>query len=93
MWWGLLWAFVIGGIAESDSNGGSGGAAFVAFLVIWYFVWKAGEMRRIALNFESRAQYLESEANINDLTSPQHTSSYEEKSTQEYIYNNNGYDD
>jgi len=39
MWWALLWAFLIGSAATADKSGMS--AAILAFVIIWYFAWKA----------------------------------------------------
>jgi hypothetical protein len=94
MWWALLWAFIIGSLAATGNvTDASGGGSLLAFFVIWYFVWKAEEMRRIVLRLESRALYLESQAELNESRLRQSISLHDEESADEYIYGDDEYDE
>jgi hypothetical protein len=94
MWWALLWAFIIGSLATTGNvTDASGGGSVVAFFVIWYFACKAEEIRRVALKLESRARYLESQAQMNESRFRDFTSPNDEESDDEYIYDNDEYDE
>lgn len=55
MGWAILWGFIIGGTSNS------GGAGFLAFLVIWYFQDKSENAPRIINVLQQKINELESE--------------------------------